>query len=347
MAEQGAPPVAAAAVDVHAHFLPRSAVEALARPDLVALEHDGYGSRILVRGSVHLVPDGLVDENALLEDMAARGLQQRWLAAPPFLFLCDHAREDAIAWARAFNDAIAAFADASRERLVPVGTLPLADPEASEHELARLLERGVRVVQIPSRTPAMELDDGRLERLWALAADARAVFLVHPHFLAGRYGDNTFHLRNLVGNPLETTWAAVRLAAAGVLRRHPGARFVLAHGGGALPYLRGRIAHGARVRGNVPDEISHDLAGFAFDSIVFDADVLAHLVQWAGPERVAFGTDYPFDMADPLGPRERLAGLGAAAAAWVGGGTALRLLEGNAVHAASPREPALDHAGDG
>ena len=336
---------APATVDVHAHFLPPAAVEILERPDLVALVRDGYGSRVVVRGSVHLVPEGLVDQARLLEDMEARGLQQRWLAGPPFLFLCEHAREDAVAWARAFNDAIVATAEASQGRLLPVATLPIAHPEAAEGELERILGNGVRAVQIPTRTPVLELDDDHLERLWSLASEAGAVFLVHPHYLAGRYGDNTYHLRNLVGNPLETTWTAVRLAAAGVLRRNPGARFVLAHGGGALPFLRGRIAHGAGVRANVPDDLARDLHGFTFDSIVFDPDVLELLVRWAGPERVAFGTDYPFDMADPLGPRERLAALGAEAAGWVAGRTAARLLDARSVHASTRREAAMDDAG--
>ena len=53
-----------------------------------------------------------------------------------------------------------------------------------------------------------------------------------------------FYLWNTVGNPFETTITAAHLVGAGVLEDHPGLKIVLAHGGGAIVALRGRLGPG-------------------------------------------------------------------------------------------------------
>ena len=90
------------------------------------------------------------------------------------------------------------------------------------------------------------------------------------------------------------------LAAAGVLERYPGLMILLAHGGGGLPALRGRLQRAHTVR---PEARSGAAAGpaeslrrFWFDSLTHDRGVLAGLVAWAGADRVLLGSDRPFDM---------------------------------------------------
>ena len=48
--------------------------------------------------------------------------------------------------------------------------------------------------------------------------------------------------------PSETATAVCTLVMGGVLERYPKLKVVFAHGGGAFPYLIGRIAHGHDVR---------------------------------------------------------------------------------------------------
>jgi aminocarboxymuconate-semialdehyde decarboxylase len=106
-----------------------------------------------------------------------------------------------------------------------------------------------------------------------------------------------------VGNPFETTIAAAHMVMAGVLERHPGLRVLLAHGGGALLALRGRLRHAhsfqpqARARLGEPPEES--IRRFHFDTVTHDPELLRALIAFAGPERVLLGTDHPFDMGDP------------------------------------------------
>src|SRR5262249_61037552 len=123
-------------------------------------------------------------------------------------------------------------------------------------------------------------------------------------------------------------------AGAGVLERHAGLRVLLAHGGGALPAVRGRLRRAFAVRDEArarsaagPDEA---LRRFYYDTVTHDRGLLADLIRYAGAGHVLLGSDRPFDMGtdDPadevralaLGAGEALGPAGRAAAlpAWGG-----------------------------
>jgi aminocarboxymuconate-semialdehyde decarboxylase len=115
-----------------------------------------------------------------------------------------------------------------------------------------------------------------------------------------------------------------------VLERHPRLRVLLAHGGGALPAVRGRLRRAFAVRpearariGSGPDVT---LRRFYYDTVTHDHDLLVDLVRFAGAGQVLLGSDRPFDMGsdDPVG-EVRALGLGPAEEL-VLGGNAARLL---------------------
>src|SRR5205823_3846902 len=98
-----------------------------------------------------------------------------------------------------------------------------------------------------------------------------------------------------VGNPLETAVTAAHIAVAGVLERHPRLRVLLAHGGGGLPAVRGRLRRAFAVRPEAaarcqagPDE---SLRRFYYDTVTHDPDLLAGLIRYAGAEQVLLGSD--------------------------------------------------------
>ena len=118
-----------------------------------------------------------------------------------------------------------------------------------------------------------------------------------------------------------------------------GLRVLLAHGGGALPALRGRLRHGwsavGPARAKLREDPQESLRRLYYDTVVFDPDILRELVAFAGADHVLLGSDYPFDMADAR-PAETVAaaGLRPADEAAVLGGNAERLL----ATAGTPRE---------
>ncbi len=114
------------------------------------------------------------------------------------------------------------------------------------------------------------------------------------------------YLWNLVGNPMETTLAAAHLVLSGTMDRHRRLRVLLAHGGGAIVALGGRLRHGREhIAAAGPPPTAPEQAAdavirrFLFDTVTHDPRLLADLVGHVGADRVLLGSDYPFDMADP------------------------------------------------
>jgi aminocarboxymuconate-semialdehyde decarboxylase len=131
---------------------------------------------------------------------------------------------------------------------------------------------------------------------------------------------------NTVGNPVETTVTAAHMVGAGIMDDFPELRVLLAHGGGVLPSLRGRLAHEQTIHPPGRDVLGA-IARFYVDTVVHDTDVLRGLVDFFGAERVLLGSDYPFDMGVER-PAEivRALGLAAQEESAVLGANALRLL---------------------
>ncbi len=67
---------------------------------------------------------------------------------------------------------------------------------------------------------------------------------IHPTHPAGVEAMMGFWLMSLVGFLFDTTLAAAKLVFSGVVERFPRIRWVLAHLGGAIPYLAERLDRG-------------------------------------------------------------------------------------------------------
>jgi aminocarboxymuconate-semialdehyde decarboxylase len=250
------------------------------------------------------VEPALCDADALLADADRAGIAVRVISLPPFLLRHDLDPADGVAYSRAMNEGLRAVAASSPDRLRVFGTVPLQTPADAADELKRVtLEFGFAGVEIATNVASrMELDAQELEPFWTAAASLGSIVLIHPHDVRGAERLQGYHLRNLVGNPLETAVAAARLVFGGVLARHPALGIVLSHGGGAFPWLLGRLDRGFAVRPEcrtIEARPSEWARRFLYDSVLLDGRMLAALVQWVGHDRVVVGTDFPFDMGDP------------------------------------------------
>ena len=118
---------------------------------------------------------------------------------------------------------------------------------------------------------------------------------------------------------------------AGVLERHPDLRVLLAHGGGTVLALRGRLRHAhehlAPARARLGEPVEASLRRLYFDTVTHDPALLHALVEFAGADHVLAGSDHPFDMGDPdPAATVRGAGLSLADSVAILGGNAERLL---------------------
>jgi len=98
--------------------------------------------------------------------------------------------------------------------------------------------------------------------------------------------------------PFDTTRAIVSLLFNGVFRRCRNIRFIFSHAGGVAPYLAGRIDRLSavpRFAEHVPDGVIPELARLFYDTALSaNAIAFASLLQLATPDRILFGSDYPF-----------------------------------------------------
>ena len=238
------------------------------------------------------------------------------------------------------NQALEEIARAAPDRVAALGAVPLQDPELAAAELGSLRVAGALAgVEVTASVGGAYIGEPRFEPFWAAAAETEALVFVHPTtrgFDAPVFGRH--YLWNAVGNPLETTIAAAQMTMAGVLERHRGLRVVLAHGGGALLALRGRLRHAHSFQPDARAELSESplasIGRFHFDTITHDRELLRALVDWAGADHVLLGSDYPFDMADQdPAASVRALGLEPDDEAAILGENAERLLAGSAVDA--------------
>ncbi|NLU71020.1 amidohydrolase family protein [Streptomyces sp. HNM0574] len=326
------------AFDIHAHAMPLPLLERLAArglADLAALPEgvlrlDHRISGLADDRAPIPCPPEQYDTAARLARMDREQVGRQAVSLPPFL-TCATAEDEALALdvVRAGNDALAEFTARAPDRLTALGTAP-AGFEGAAREAARCLdELGTPGIACGTQGRRRELDHPVNEDLWALLAARRTFTFVHPSSAPGldRMGD--LWLPQLAGYPMETALAASRLVLGGLLDRHE-LTLCLAHGGGCLPSLRGRLTLGwerkpqARRSRVAPAE---RIDAFYYDTAVFSAPLLRELVDRVGADHVLLGTDTPFDLADttPLATVRAL-GLGARATASILHGNAERAL---------------------
>jgi aminocarboxymuconate-semialdehyde decarboxylase len=219
------------------------------------------------------------------------------------------------------NEALAGMVG---ERVAALGTVDVEQPE----QLVDLMRDGrLSGVEIPAAPGGDYLGHERFRDFWAAAEETRALVFVHPSTRGfGLPVLEEHYMWNTVGNPVETTVTAAHMVGAGVMDDFPELRVLLAHGGGVLPSLRGRLAHEQTIHPPGRDVLAA-IGRFYVDTVVHDADVLRGLVDFFGAERVLLGSDYPFDMGVER-PAEivRALGLAAQQESAVLGANALRLL---------------------
>jgi aminocarboxymuconate-semialdehyde decarboxylase len=200
------------------------------------------------------------------------------------------------------NDALLSLAQKYPDRIAALGIVPLQDVTLAIKELERLMKAGLKGVEIGTHVNGVYPGDISFRPFWEACEALGAFVFIHPVEGGGRAELRDYYMWNVIGNPMETTVAAGHLILSGVMDAYPALKILLAHGGGALPALHGRLDRGFKQRPEINKVISKPpteyLKQFYFDTITHDAIVLKSLVELVGAERVLLGSDYPFDMGN-------------------------------------------------
>jgi aminocarboxymuconate-semialdehyde decarboxylase len=271
-----------------------------------------------------------VSPDLILSEMDKSGVDAVLLCPWVSLVRYDASPSESLEACQIQNDALALLAAKYPTRIAGLGVIPLQDVPLAIKELERLMKAGLKGIEIGTHVNGIYPGDARFLPFWE-ACQALDVFVfIHPVEGGGRAELRDFYMWNVIGNPLETSVAAGHLILSGVMQRYARLKILLAHGGGALPYLHGRLDRGFARRPEINKVISEQpteyLKRFYFDTITHDREILRQLVNFAGADHVLLGSDYPFDMGNE-NPVElvRAAGLGKISEAAILGVTASQL----------------------
>jgi aminocarboxymuconate-semialdehyde decarboxylase len=292
-----------AVVDVHTHVIPRVFLDEVASDILFGITLDGE-ELVHPDGERYPVGPEFYDRTARIAEMDRLGIDVAVLSVSPTLFFYSERAEEAIGVARRLNDALGSWAREDPERFAAMATLPMQAPDEAAAELERAVTReGLVGASIGTSVSAgRSIDAPELEPVFTAASKLRVPLLLHPNDPPIPALDD-FHLRNTIGNPLDTTIAAMRLIFSGTLDRFPDLRIVLVHAGGFLPYQFGRADRAFAVRPEARTHISEPpssyLERFWIDSVTHSTAGLEYLARLIGPSRLVLGSDFPFDMQDP------------------------------------------------
>ena len=312
-------------VDIHTHMYPPSYISLLStRTSTPYIHHPQQGPPRLI-----ILPSD--DDPAILQDDRGRPVDSSYsdvsekikfmrmhsihtsvisLANPWLDFLPpDKAAQTALEIAQEMEAMCEAQADG---QLFFFGTLPLSTEmdDVLGSLRAQVEMKHVRGIIIGTTGLGKGLDDPRMDPLWEELSKGATPMFIHPHYglpkeLYGPRAEESGHVMPLaLGFPLETTIAFTRMYLAGVFDRFLGLKVVLAHAGGAIPFLAGRLDSCVKHERKFRDEKGSVVArrgiwevmkqNVWLDGVIYDKVGLKAAVEAVGKERVLFGTDHPF-----------------------------------------------------
>ena len=277
-------------VDIHCHGLVPEVWDLIKDYDI------GHRLRRQLDGSQGLNLAGVQER---LQAMDEQGIDVQAVSISPFWYSAE--RDLAAEIIKLQNEKLAEWCAAHPDRFVGMATVALQYPYLAAEQLEDGVKRlGLRGTMVAGNVNGEELASPKFHPFWAKAEELGCVIFIHPQGFpegAARFEGNG-DLGNTIGNPLETTVALSHLIFEGTLDHYPGVKICAAHGGGYLPSYIGRsdrcIIRSPRDCKPVKKRPSEYLKQLYFDSMVFTAEGLRHLVAEAGASQIILGTDYPY-----------------------------------------------------
>lgn len=308
------------AIDIHTHIVPAdfpayAGRHANVRWPSMAPAHDCHHCNVMIAGKVfRTVSDHSWSIERRLEVMDACRVHQQVLSPMPELLSYWLEPEDALVMARHVNDTIATMTNHSKGRFSGLGMVPMQDPDMATRELGNLMKSGeFHGVEIGTNVNGVSIGDPRFAPFFQAAEALGAAIFVHALHPAGT--------ERLIGPPnmpalalfpCETSTAIVSLIMAGVIARHPKLRIAFSHGGGVFGLVLPRFMHGWKSIPSMQETVQEAPAAQArrlyYDTLVYDRDTLAFLIERFGVTQLCVGTDHPFTIEerDPVGAVEAL-----------------------------------------
>jgi aminocarboxymuconate-semialdehyde decarboxylase len=261
---------------------------------------DPTGRDIITLGGARFfgVTPAMTDMRARLAAMDAAGIDVAVLSlsTPNVFFLGPDAQPEL---ARRMNDAYAQAVADHPDRIKAFASIPMDNPDAALAELHRAIdELRLNGVVLLSNIGGRALTDPAYRPFFAEADRMNLCLFLHPMIpAAGQDALREHVLGPIVAFPFDTTLAVARMCYAGMFREFPNIRWIIAHAGGAVPWLLERIDNGyrdfAETREHIDELPSVYLKRLYYDTVTFSPHTLAMLRDLFGTEHMVMGSDFP------------------------------------------------------
>lgn len=321
-------------VDIHTHML--------SREWLALLEQHGGPRYAIKRGGggpdvIHM--DGAPFMTVLPEmfdyDVRVENMNKAKVDVAIISLTCPNVfwggREVSAQAARLMNDDMAAAQRAHPDRVRWFASLPWQYPDLALAELARARKNGAAGVVVLGNIDGKSITDPQFANIWTVIDEQRVPVFLHPTAPPGvaMMDMATYNLIPPIGFVFDTSLAIARCIYDGFFDRYPNIRLIAGHGGGALPYLVGRmdVCH-ERIpacAAKTSERPRNYMRRLYVDSVVFTQAALQMCVDVCGPENVLYGSDYPHNIGDMIGCLARVDALPIGTRQLVRGGNAKRI----------------------
>ncbi len=305
-------------IDIHCHTIPEGFLdkmvdlaEGCTEPAIV--RKDGTTYKVYDNGGFSLpMNEELFSPKVILERMDSTGVDLSLISGSPDPgFLPANRQPEAC---RLLNDCIAEIVRDYPGRFRGIGVLPWAVPEASVQEAARIKALGFVSVIMFSHHGKLLVDDPVMNSSFQACSDLDLPISLHPDIPLWFRDVNRYNMVSNVSLVMDTSLSMLRLIYSGVFERFPYLQVIMPHAGGVLPYLDGRLSYTPPdFRRFVPKDQKKPPDILRSGNIWFDVSnpsipVLKMAREYLGPERMMFGSDYPFVEQDYLQGLLRQAG---------------------------------------
>lgn len=208
---------------------------------------------------------------------------------------------------RAVNEWTAELIRDYPRRFGGLGSLPWHDPDAAVREIAYCLdELGLDGVVLPTVAAGRSIADQVFEPVFATLHDRRATAFLHPTPGSACGCMPATVPPVVVDFVMDTTRTIADLIFRGTLGRYPGMALIVAHAGGAIPYLRARLELASSWdfpggRSITASEIREQIGSLYYEiAQSMSVPALACLKEVTTDDHILFGTDFPFITAERL-----------------------------------------------
>ena len=302
-------------IDIHTHCAPRPTADRFGVAAAMRGTPVGRNMVTNYRGLPAVAYHEMADFDLQQEVSARAGVTHRILSNPfPAETWTAVSSAPALDIVKFVNDQIAALVDRAPHNLWGLGTLNPLDREHIAEGERCLKSLGHKGLLITTSWHGRFIDGEDSFAFWEWAEHAQAPLFIHPPRVPIGHDQqmDQYKLDELVGRPFDTAMALARMILSGLFDRFPRLKIAVAHMGGGLLPVMGRLDFGWRLGcDGMPERAqircahrpSDYLRMLHVDTMGFWAPHVREAVEVFGADRVMLGTDYG---PVPIDPREHI-----------------------------------------